>query len=55
MKRKILLIAYVAAMSLLTTAVLFYGNRSHDNCPVCNHSFASEGFADVPELKLVNQ
>jgi hypothetical protein len=38
------MLVYVTFMSLLITAVLYYGDKKHDRCPVCNHSFVTEGF-----------
>ena len=44
MNKRIAMLVYVTFMSLLITAVLYYSDEKHGRCPVCSHSFVTEGF-----------
>jgi hypothetical protein len=50
MKKRSQLVVYLLFMTILISGVLYFGNKSHGPCPVCKHSFASEGMITTPHL-----
>lgn len=43
MKQPYQLVIYLLFMVMLITAVMYFGDKGHEYCPVCNHSMATEG------------
>ena len=53
MKQTTKLVAYLTFMLVLIAGVLvFAGSAEHKNCPVCNHSIASEGKTNFSPITI---
>ena len=56
MKQRTKLIAYLIFMIFVISGSLFLaGSAVHNNCPVCNHSLASEGLIENSPIATINK
>jgi hypothetical protein len=56
MKQTTKLVAYLIFMTLVITGSLFLVDvEDHSNCPVCNHSIASEGTLEMSPIATINK